>query len=119
MTIVYTIFVMLALEGLGATLYHWWLHVPRPAPAPALSVPVTDHDADAAIAAAKAAKAAAIDTVVRAVFAEMGLPAEAYHDDFDMVPTGKLYEVLRHAGTRLGIDAELTTVGDVKKWLQD
>lgn len=59
------------------------------------------------------------DATVRAVFAEVGLPADAYHDGFDLLPTGKLTEVLHLAARRLGRDPELNTVGDVKKWLKE
>lgn len=48
---------------------------------------------------------------------QVGLPAEQLTSQFDLVQTGKLYEVLHYAAATLSKDHELRTVGDVIDWL--
>ena len=60
-----------------------------------------------------------IVTTVHHVCTALGLPADQLHPDFDLVRTGKLYEVLHHAAAHLGKDHELQTIGDVCDWLQE
>ena len=57
-----------------------------------------------------------IDAALRAAFAECGLSGEAFAQEFDLLHSGKLHEVLHHASAKLG--NPLVTVRDVKALLQ-
>jgi hypothetical protein len=55
----------------------------------------------------------AIEAAVCEAFVSVGLPREQFGPTFDLLRTGKMHEVIHHAGVTLGIDHGLRTVGDV------
>lgn len=61
----------------------------------------------------------AIVEAVRSACLHIGLAGEQLGPSFDLVRTGKLYDVLHHAAVALGKDHELRTIADVCDWLRD
>lgn len=62
-----------------------------------------------------------IDPVEKAVFdafCEVGLNKEFYSHDFNLVQANKLTDVYHLAARKAGIQPELSTVGEVIKWLK-
>lgn len=51
-------------------------------------------------------------------FVQVGLPAEEFREDYDLVHVGKLTDVYHLAARNLKIAPELNTVGDVIRWLK-
>lgn len=92
---VFVVAVLIAKDALMA----WWTarRAPKPAPLP-----------DALYLAA-----------VREACVKVGLPREQLGPDFDLVQTGKLYDVLHHAAALVRKDHELRTTGDVADWLSE
>lgn len=56
-----------------------------------------------------------IDLALMQAFYDCGLPIASYRQDFDLLHSGKLHEVLLHASRRLG--NPLVTVADVRELL--
>lgn len=52
-------------------------------------------------------------TAVQAAFTHCGLPLEQFKHDFNLVPSGKIYEIIHYASETLNVDHRLRTVGDV------
>lgn len=50
---------------------------------------------------------------VKQAFVTVGLPGEQFSETFNLVPTGKLYDVLSHTSEILGDDHNLRTVADI------
>lgn len=54
-----------------------------------------------------------VRTAIHDAFLRSGLPADAITDDFDVVRTGKLHEVLAWTADELGKEHKLRTVKDI------
>lgn len=98
------LFVLIVAGVLVAEFVRPWLHraVAKPVPPPA---PVQIEGAEL--------------NAVRQAYEAMGLPREQFDPSVNLVPTGKLYEILYHASAALGKDHELRTVQDVVDWLRE
>ena len=58
-----------------------------------------------------------LDSVLLNQFSRVGLPIGHYSDNFDVMRTGKLHELIDGASHQLDIDNPLRTVGDIKALL--